>query len=91
MICKRLLGKAHTVMAEGGIAAAMGKLGGFFCVFTFPFLMGWHHLLAAESAAAIVSVLGLLTTAFLLPETKGKSLEELSGESGEHPAQAAAA
>ena len=26
MICKSLLGKAHTVMAEGGIAAAMGNL-----------------------------------------------------------------
>src|SRR5690349_8129339 len=26
LICKSLLGKAHTVMAEGGIAAAMGNL-----------------------------------------------------------------
>ncbi|MBI1883770.1 MAG: FAD-binding protein [Chlamydiae bacterium] len=26
VICKSLLGKAHTVMAEGGIAAAMGKI-----------------------------------------------------------------
>src|ERR1700738_3832222 len=26
LICKSLLGKAHTVMAEGGIAAAMGKV-----------------------------------------------------------------
>src|ERR1051326_4846720 len=26
IICKSLLGKAHTVMAEGGIAAAMGNL-----------------------------------------------------------------
>src|SRR3982074_1033896 len=25
LICKSLLGKAHTVMAEGGIAAALGK------------------------------------------------------------------
>jgi len=32
-------------------------------------------LLAAESAAAIASVLGLLFTIFTLPETKGKSLE----------------
>ena len=63
-----------------GIAAAMGKLGGFIGVFTFPFLMHWHGLLAAESGAAIVSVLGLITTALLLPETKGKSLEELSSE-----------
>lgn len=26
MICKSLLGKAHTVMAEGGVAAAMGTV-----------------------------------------------------------------
>lgn len=63
-----------------GIAAAMGKLGGFVGVFTFPFLMRWHGLLSAEMGAAIVSVLGLITTVFLLPETKGKSLEELASE-----------
>jgi MFS family permease len=63
-----------------GIAAAMGKLGGFVGVFTFPFLMRWHGLLAAESGAAIVSALGAITTIALLPETKGKSLEELATE-----------
>ena len=26
LICKSLLGKAHTVMAEGGIAAALGNV-----------------------------------------------------------------
>jgi len=26
MICKSLLGNAHTVMAEGGVAAAMGNV-----------------------------------------------------------------
>jgi len=26
VVCKSLLGKAHTVMAEGGIAAALGNL-----------------------------------------------------------------
>jgi succinate dehydrogenase / fumarate reductase flavoprotein subunit len=26
VICKSLLGKAHTVMAEGGVAAAMGNV-----------------------------------------------------------------
>ncbi len=63
-----------------GIAAALGKIGGFVGVFTFPFFMHWHGLPAAEGAAAIVSVLGLVATIFLLPETKGKSLEELSEE-----------
>ena len=26
LVCKSLLGKAHTVMAEGGVAAALGNL-----------------------------------------------------------------
>ena len=63
-----------------GIAAAMGKIGGFIGVFTFPFFMHWHGLPAAEGAAAIVSFLSVVVTFFLLPETKGKSLEELSEE-----------
>src|SRR5213083_931486 len=28
IVCKSLLGKAHTVMAEGGIAAALGNVDG---------------------------------------------------------------
>lgn len=63
-----------------GIAAAVGKVGGFFGVFLFPYLMHWRGLAAAEMAAAISSVAGLLVTLFMLPETKGKSLEELSTE-----------
>jgi hypothetical protein len=47
-------------------------------------------LLGAESAAAIASVLGLLVTIALLPETKGKSLEaiEMEKRSGEERAAA---
>jgi PHS family inorganic phosphate transporter-like MFS transporter len=63
-----------------GIAAAMGKLGGFVGVFVFPYLMHWKGLLGAESAAAIVSLLGLVVTLTMLPETKGKSLEEIEAE-----------
>jgi MFS transporter, PHS family, inorganic phosphate transporter len=73
-----------------GIAAALGKIGGFVGVFTFPFLLHWNGLPAAEGAAAIVSALGLIVTVFLLPETKGKSLEELSEEPSS-PAEKAAA
>ncbi len=60
-----------------GIAAAMGKLGGFLGVFLFPFLMSWKGLLGAESAAAIASILGLVVTLAFLPETKGRSLEAI--------------
>ena len=63
-----------------GIASAMGKIGGFAGVFTFPLLMNWHGLLTAELGAAIASVLGLVVTLWMLPETKGRSLEELSAE-----------
>jgi MFS family permease len=73
-----------------GIAAATGKIGAFVGVFTFPFFMHWNGLPAAEGAAAIVSVLGLIVTVLMLPETKGKSLEELSVEPAS-PAEKAAA
>jgi MFS transporter, PHS family, inorganic phosphate transporter len=61
-----------------GIAAAAGKFGGFAGVFLFPVLMSWHGLLTAELAAAAVSMLGLLVTLTMLPETKVRSLEELN-------------
>lgn len=60
-----------------GIAAALGKLGGFAGVFVFPYLMHWKGLMGAESAAAIACVLGLIVTWTMLPETKGKSLEAI--------------
>jgi MFS family permease len=72
-----------------GIAAGAGKLGAFLGVFLFPILMSWHGLLAAESAAAIASILGIVVTLTMLPETKGKSLEELSPEEQRHMAVAA--
>ena len=68
-----------------GIAAAAGKLGGFLGVFLFPIFMAWHGLLAAEGAAAMVSVIGAIVTLTMLPETKGKSLEELSPEASPQP------
>jgi PHS family inorganic phosphate transporter-like MFS transporter len=61
-----------------GIASATGKIGGFVGVFTFPILMSWHGLLTAELGAAVASALGLVVTLWMLPETKGRSLEELS-------------
>ncbi len=63
-----------------GIASAAGKVGGFIGVFLFPILLSAGGLFAAESVAAVVSVLGIFVTIFMLPETMGKSLEEISAE-----------
>lgn len=71
---------AGTRTTGHGIAAATGKIGGFVGVFLFPILMGWNGLHAAELAAAIVSALGIIVTVVMLPQTKGKTLEELNGE-----------
>ena len=62
-----------------GIAAAAGKVGGFVGEFLFPIFMSIGGLRLAEGVAALVSLAGLAVTIFMLPETKGKSLEELSG------------
>ena len=61
-----------------GIASAAGKVGAFIGVFLFPIFMSHGGLRLAEGVAALVSLLGLTVTLFMLPETKGLSLEELS-------------
>jgi MFS family permease len=61
-----------------GVAAAAGKVGAFVGVFLFPIFMSHGGLQLAEGVAALVSLLGLVVTIFMLPETKGLSLEELS-------------
>ncbi len=59
-------------------------------MFLFPILLHWHGLLAAESAAALVSLIGIVVTLTMLPETKGVSLEELSPEAERVPLARAA-
>ena len=71
---------AGTRTTGHGIAAATGKVGAFVGVFLFPLMMRWGGLEGAEMAAGIVSALGILVTVFMLPETKGRSLEELNEE-----------
>jgi len=63
-----------------GIAAALGKCGAFLGAFIFPYLLSTFHLSGAMGFAAIVSFLGLLLTALLLPEPNQRSLEEISNE-----------
>jgi hypothetical protein len=38
----------------------------------FPNLLNWKGLLGTESVAAITSVIGVIVTVTMLPETKGK-------------------
>jgi MFS family permease len=66
-----------------GIASAAGKVGGFVGVFLFPIFMSHGGLRLAEGVAALVSLAGLAVTIFMLPETKGLSLEELSAAPAE--------
>jgi MFS transporter, PHS family, inorganic phosphate transporter len=64
-----------------GISAGAGKLGAFAGAFLFPdFLASSLGIRGAEIIAGCVAVAGLLLTVALLPEPKGKSLEELSAE-----------
>jgi MFS transporter, PHS family, inorganic phosphate transporter len=62
-----------------GISAGAGKMGAFLGAFLFPdFLASSLGIRGAEIIAAAVAAAGLLLTIALLPEPKGKSLEELS-------------
>ena len=63
-----------------GIAAGAGKMGAFAGAYLFPdMLASSMGLRGAEMVAGIVAAaVGMLLTIFLLPEPKGKSLEELT-------------
>jgi hypothetical protein len=72
--------RAHwKILTTGhGVASAAGKVGALVGVFLFPVMLAHRGLAGAEAMAALASVLGLAVTIFMLPETKGRSLEELS-------------
>lgn len=64
-----------------GISAGFGKLGAFIGAFLFPdMLASSMGIRGAEIVAGVVAVIGMGLTIFLLPEPKGKSLEDLSDE-----------
>jgi len=61
-----------------GISAATGKLGAFAGAYLFPDLLASHWgLRGAEVVAGVVCILGLALSAWLLPEPKALSLEQL--------------
>jgi PHS family inorganic phosphate transporter-like MFS transporter len=71
-----------------GIAAGAGKMGAFAGAYLFPDMLGSSPgLRGAEIVAGIVAVAGLLLTVTLLPEPKGRSLEDLSAQALGEPAK----
>ncbi|GMI73195.1 ARABIDOPSIS THALIANA PHOSPHATE TRANSPORTER 1, phosphate transporter 1;1 [Hibiscus trionum] len=63
-----------------GISAAAGKAGAIIAAFVFQtYTQGDKNVKQVMVALAVVNVIGFFFT-FLVPETKGRSLEEISGE-----------
>jgi MFS family permease len=60
-----------------GIAAALGKMGAFAGTYLFPQMLSSWGIRGAEGVAAGVAVVGLAATVLLLPEPKGRTLEEI--------------
>ena len=62
-----------------GIAAGAGKMGAFAGAYLFPDMLAASlGLRGAEVIAGVVAAVGLVLTITLLPEPKGKSLEQLT-------------
>jgi MFS transporter, PHS family, inorganic phosphate transporter len=72
-----------------GIAAASGKIGAFIGTYALTTLISSAGLPRVSLLVAFVAGLGALVTVWLLPEPKGKSLEELT-ETSQFPTSAAA-
>jgi MFS transporter, PHS family, inorganic phosphate transporter len=69
-----------------GISAAFGKMGAFAGAFLFPAMLASSMgIRGAEVVAAAVSFAGLALTVLLLPEPRGKSLEELTAQAYGQP------
>jgi PHS family inorganic phosphate transporter-like MFS transporter len=64
-----------------GISAGAGKLGAFAGAFLFPDMLASSlGIRGAEIVAGVVAVAGMLLTIAVLPEPRGKTLEQLSEE-----------
>jgi MFS transporter, PHS family, inorganic phosphate transporter len=69
-----------------GISAGAGKMGAFAGAFLFPdFLAVTDGLQRAMTIAGVVAAIGLVLTFATLPETKGKTLEQLTDEAYAEP------
>jgi MFS transporter, PHS family, inorganic phosphate transporter len=69
-----------------GLSAAAGKMGAFAGAYLFPVMLASSSgIRLAEVVAGIVSIAGLVLTVTLLPEPKGRSLEDLSRQAYSSP------
>jgi MFS transporter, PHS family, inorganic phosphate transporter len=74
-----------------GISAGAGKMGAFAGAFLFPdFLAVTNGLQRAMTIAGVIAAIGLILTIATLPETRGKSLEQLTADAYAEPALAGA-
>lgn len=70
-----------SIRATGhGMAAGIGKFGAFVGVFVFPFIAAEGGVKGAMLFSAGAAILGIILTMLTLPETSGRTLEEISGE-----------
>ncbi|AEJ41848.1 major facilitator superfamily MFS_1 [Sulfobacillus acidophilus TPY] len=63
-----------------GISASAGKFGAAIATFLFPLLLKDLKLSGTMGILAGISLLGFILTTLVLPEPKGKTLREASGE-----------
>jgi PHS family inorganic phosphate transporter-like MFS transporter len=63
-----------------GISAAAGKFGAFLGAFLFPLVLSTLGLRGLMGILALIAVGGAVLTRLVLPEPKGLSLEDASGE-----------
>ena len=63
-----------------GISASAGKAGAAIAAFLFPVLLKQLHLAGTMGLLAGISALGVLLTLVALPEPKGRTLRDASGE-----------
>jgi len=67
-----------------GISAGVGKLGAFAGAYLFPVMLDSSlGIRGAEIVAGAVALAGLVLTVLLLPEPRGRSLEDLADEARE--------
>ncbi|MCL4326026.1 MAG: MFS transporter [Candidatus Thermoplasmatota archaeon] len=71
---------SHVRGTGDGIAASSGKIGAFIGTLLFPILNIFVHITGVFAILAFLSLIGVVVTILILPETKQKSLEEASGE-----------